>query len=949
MKYHTRYRARQIRALAAGLCLGVVLLFTGCAGLGDGHRLSPDPALITGTLDNGFSYIYLQNAEPPDRVSLHLVVDAGSFHETEDQRGLAHYLEHMVFNGSDHFKPGELVTFFQRIGMDFGGDANAHTGFYQTVYDVVLPDDSPKHLADGFLVLRDYACGALLPEAEVDRERGVILAEKRSRDTAGFRVFEQTFAAELPGHRLARRMPIGLESVIKAASAVDLRRFYDTWYRPERMTLIVVGDVPFPVIETHVKAAFSDMTARAPAQPVPDAGQFHHTGVKPIYVYEKAVGNTTVSIETLIQIPEPPDTAAELKRRLMRRMASRIIELRLEAREGKPDTPYTTAQVYGGTHLKTLQFAEISAECAPDRWADALEAIEQELRKALAFGFSETEADRVKAEYTRWLTSRVDGAETRQTRKLASDIMRSVKQGRAFLSPDQEAAMLMPFLATLTASDLHTALQALWKPDHRLVLVTGTADLGAAAVPPEQQILDVYANSGNIPVTGPEEGSDKVFPYLPEPKRSGSPAAQTRIADLDIRTAVFANGNRVDLKPTDFQKSKLSFCLELGGGRRGEPADKPGLAWLAAHVVNNSGLGTLEKADLESALAGVDMSVRFHVDDENFAWKGTCAASDFRIVLQYFYAQLKDPGFRESALRKALQSYRAWYDKQHHSVEGELELSGRLFFAGGDSRFRKPAPSVMETYTLSDITAWLMPVFETSACHLVVVGDMDPDAVIAMADTYLGPGALPDRNPFVSPAETTLAFPAGETRQVAVDTHIDKSIVSVAFPTDDFWDIERTRGLVVLAEIFSDQLRQRVREALGAAYSPYAYHRASRIFDGYGLLQATVKLNPPDAKQIASELRDIAAVLSRDGVTEEAVTLAVNPINTRLKDWVQDNRYWRDSVLSNLDRHPQQADWARTFQSSYASMTAEAISKLATTYLIPEQMAILVVAPTAQP
>ena len=231
-----------------------------------------DPALIHGVLPNGFQYFIMKNTTPKDRVSVHLNVFTGSVNETEEERGLAHFLEHMVFNGSEHFKPGELITYFQSIGMDFGGDANASTSFFHTVYDLDLPKGDREHLEDGFLVLRDYAEGALLLQSEIDSERGVILSEKRERDSVSFRAFKKQLAFELPGSIIAKRMPIGKKEVIKEADREVFKGYYDRWYRPDNMALVVVGDVDTALVAKLVQDQFASMVNRSTGKPAVEPG-----------------------------------------------------------------------------------------------------------------------------------------------------------------------------------------------------------------------------------------------------------------------------------------------------------------------------------------------------------------------------------------------------------------------------------------------------------------------------------------------------------------------------------------------------------------------------------------------------------------------------------------------------------------------------------------------------
>jgi zinc protease len=243
------------------------------AGQLSSGSLVSDPDLVTGVLPNGFRYAMMNNREPKDRVSMHLLVQVGSFHETEEQLGIAHFLEHMMFNGSKNYAPGELIKYFQLIGMQFGPDVNAHTGFQETVYDILLPEGAPESIGEGLLVLKDYAQGALLLQDEIDRERGVILSEKMSRDSADYRTYLETLGFEFPDARFASRLPIGEEEIIRTVDHESMKHFYDTWYRPERMVLVMVGEFDVPGTEILVQEAFGDMTARRAAAPEIDFGR----------------------------------------------------------------------------------------------------------------------------------------------------------------------------------------------------------------------------------------------------------------------------------------------------------------------------------------------------------------------------------------------------------------------------------------------------------------------------------------------------------------------------------------------------------------------------------------------------------------------------------------------------------------------------------------------------
>jgi zinc protease len=288
--------------------------------------LLPDPGLVYGRFPNGFRYVLLKNAEPKDRVDIHLDVLAGSLNETDQEQGLAHFLEHLLFCGSTHFKPGELVKYFQSIGMKFGADANAHTGFNETVYNILLPDGNKESLEKGLVVIKDYAEGAFLLEDEIKREMGVILAEKRTRDSASYRTYVKTLKFELPESMISRRLPIGKEEIIKNVHRGLLKGFYDAWYRPERLILVMVGDFKPEVAAGLVKEKFSMLQHRAAARIDVDTGLIEHKGTRSFYHYEKEAGSTSVSIETVHKALRRPDSFAFQKKKLIGNIADSIIQ-----------------------------------------------------------------------------------------------------------------------------------------------------------------------------------------------------------------------------------------------------------------------------------------------------------------------------------------------------------------------------------------------------------------------------------------------------------------------------------------------------------------------------------------------------------------------------------------------------------------------------------------------
>lgn len=906
--------------------------------------LKPDPDLVFGSLANGFRYVLMKNQTPRDRVSMHLMVEAGSVHETDPQQGLAHFLEHMVFNGSTHFPPGEMVKYFQRIGMEFGPDANASTGFYRTKYDILLPDGKPESIAEGLLVLGDYAEGASLLETEVERERKVILAEMRTRDSAEFRTFVKTLQFELPDDRISRRIPIGTKGSIEKADRALLKEFYDTWYRPGRMILVMVGDFDPEAALPLIRNEFSGMTPRAPDRPEPDPGEVRHRGVKPFYHYESESGATDVTLQVIRNIPPGPDSVERGKREVILDIANQIVQNRLDRMVRKPGNPFTSASAATEVYPKHVEYSYLTAQTRPEAWEKTLASLDRTLRQALEYPFTEEELSRVKKDFLAALDKAVKNAPTRQSRMLARQIAGSLEMNRVFQSPRQRRDLYAPVIETLTAETAHRAFVEAWSPDHRLVMVSGNTRLPEQGASPEGFILSAYENSLKTAASPPEIEAAAVFPYLPLPEGTARVLRRETLPDPGITRIDFDNGVRLNLKPTDFKANEVLARLDFGPGRRAEPLGRPGMARVTEDLLNESSLGALERDALERALAGTNTAVRLSISGEAFTFQAKSVTAELPLMFQLLHARLVDPGFRRAAHDLTLERLRQTHEELSQAIEGAIPLAGDRFLAGGDPRFGFAPYAALSRIPLSEIEAWVRPIMANEPLELSIVGDFDVEEAVRLAGDYFG--RLPARNPRdAAGRDDRIAFPRGETLEVPVPTRIDKGMVYVAYPTDDIWDIGKTRRLSVLSSVFSDRMREIIREKLGATYSADAFNNPSRAYPGYGVLSAVIGVAPDDAEAVVREVKDIARDIVRGGITADELKRALDPTLTGIKDLQRENSYWLNTVLAGSRQHPEQIAWSRSMPRDYAAITAPELQGLARRYLDNSAAAVIIIRP----
>lgn len=903
--------------------------------------LLPDPQAMFGHLDNGFRFVLLPNGKPKDRTSLHLVIQAGSLNERDEERGIAHFLEHMLFNGSTHFPPGELVKYFQKIGMQFGPDANAHTGFFETVYDINLPVSDRQSLREALQVLDDYAEGALLLPSEIERERGVILAEKQTRDSAAYRAYVASLNFELAGTLFPERLPIGIEEVIRSADQSVFNAFYDTWYRPDNMILVMVGDFDPGLARELVETQFATMKARAPARENPAIGQVSHERLKTFYHHEEELGSTSVTLQVLTHISNRSDNAAYQRQQIEEQLANQILRNRLERKVNQANSPITDASAGSGTFLRQTRYGYISSDCQPDDWQEALALIEQTLRQALDYGFSEDELERVKKDYRAGLDQAVAQARTRESGALARELIHAVSDDRVFRSPEQISAFAVPIIAAVTPKDLQKRLSAVWGQKPRLVLVTGNVEIVSSSRSPEDEIAAVFNASQATKVSQPISVQRAAFPYLPPPQQEGRIVGQEEHEDIGVSSIRFENDIRLNFKSSDFTADEVQFVLSFGEGRAGVPLELAALAAIVDDVMNESGLGQMNKEVLAQALAGKKTEIQFGIRDDRFAFEGRSAPEEMALMFQLLQAYIVDPAFREEAWQLALNRYRQTYLSLRQSVDGVLNLYGWRFLAGGDPRFGLPPVDAFDGLSVADVEKWISPALRHGAMELSIVGDVDRQTVVRLATRYLG--SLPERqvNDTKANNRTGPVFPVARQMDVPVMSQIKKAQLVMAFPTDDIWDISRTRRLNILAEIVSERLRLRVREKLGAAYSPGAFSWPSRTYPGYGLFIIYIPLAPEALDIVTAEVQAIVMDLRQNGVSSAELQRALEPTLTGIKDRLRENGYWLNTVLSGASQHPVQLEWCRSIITDYADIRSEDIERLAHRYLDLSKLAVI--------
>ncbi|MAB78878.1 MAG: hypothetical protein CMJ89_05925 [Planctomycetes bacterium] len=898
-----------------------------------------------GALPNGMRYAWMKNGEPKERCYVRLHVDAGSLAEKGSERGMAHFLEHMAFNGSEHFEAGTLVEWFQEHGMTFGADLNAFTSYSQTVYKLDLPRSDGKTLSESLTVLRDWADGLLLEELEVQKEKGVIDGEEAEGDSAGRRLRDRILSVQYEGSRYPSRDPIGVREVRDEFSAAAVRDFYSRWYRPENMTLAIVGDLgeldPTALIEEH----FADFAAPdRPVDPEPSLGD-----VKPeeryFSIFEPEIPSVSIFVERLRSYEDEPDSVATRSEDIDLACARRMLNLRFDELVKKADAPFLSAGVSAAGGLEIYEGETLSVSCEPEKWREGLTAAMDELRRALTFGFQQAELDEIRAGWLRSLDEAVEREPTRNSSGYVSEILRAAENRYVPTSAATDRAILEPIVEELTIEACHAALAESWKDGVFNVYSAGALDLKGDS----EALREAFAAANGRELEKGEDVTVETFAYASDPEAAGTIAAETHVEDLDVWLITFENGVRLNLKATDFKERQIIVSARLAEGLLTlEPKDYA-IGWVGSQVFDLGGLGAHTVDELRRLSAGKRIGVGFSLAEDAFSLGGQTTSEDLRMQLELLCAYLSDPGWRDDGLRMLGDRLPLIYERLAHVAAGPLVLEFLPELFQGDRRFAQlPERSAIEAVAMGDVSEWLAPHFAEGPLEVTIVGDFDLQA--AKEDAKRTLGVLPKRREVAALNERRKVDPprSGLNMQREIETEDDKSLVFMVFPIDDGIAVERRRTLLFLGQVVQDRLRIEVREELGAAYSPGASTNPSETFPGVGTLVIQSNVDPDKVETLVQACLGVVRSLHENGVTQEEVDRLTEPILSQIRDAKRQNGFWV-TALSEAQTGADALGRIRGVEAFYEELKAESLSAAAKRLLDPERASTLIVNPAEEP
>ncbi|MBI1403602.1 MAG: insulinase family protein [Porphyrobacter sp.] len=846
-----------------------------------------DPGYTFGRLDNGMRYVIRRNATPEGTAMVRMRIDSGSLAENEAERGLSHYLEHMAFNGSKGIPEGEMVKLLEREGLAFGADTNASTGFENITYMLNLPRNDAALLDTALMLMRETASELTIAPDAVDRERGVILAERRDR--AGFqqRNYEDNVAFVAPGARYGERIPIGTIAVLESATAAQIRALYERTYTPANTVLVVVGDYPVETVEAAIRARFADWTP-APAPAEPEAGPVDVTrkGLTDIHI-DPALSES-VTISRLAAWEDRPDTLANRHEALLRSLGYRIVNRRLARLARGGDAPFRGASFGSGDIFEDARITSLSVSSADGEWAKGVQAAVREVNQALTYGFTQAEIDEQLANIRTALENAVKSGETRSHGVFVSGALNLASEERVPTTPEWQLADFERSAPDMTPQAVWEALLRDAAPlEEPLIRFTGRTAPGGG----EAALRDAFAQGMALPIAAPADNGPLDFAY-DDFGTPGTILSDTTEPRLGLRMIRFANGVRLTLKHTDVREDRIAFSLLVDGGDLMNTREAP-LRVALADALALGGLGRHSQDELSSVLAGRSVSFGLGSGAEGFTAGGNTTRRDLTLQMQLLAALLTDPGYRpegEERFRKGLDNYFATLDATPARALGSA-LGGIL--SDDDPRFTLQPKEAFFALDYAQLRAAIADRLANGAIELALVGDLDEDAAIAAVAGTLG--ALPEREPEFNPREEARTRGFTATRGRRTLTHrgeADQALLRWTWPTTDDADLAETLRLDLLARVVRIELTEKLREELGQAYSPSAGASNSRIYHGYGTFDLAVSVDVEKVEAARAAVGDLVAALRDTPPSEDLLERARRPLLERYDNALKDLGGW---------------------------------------------------------
>ncbi len=900
------------------------------SGIPAGIPLPQDPELVSGQLPNGFKYHIRANNKPENRVAFRLFVHAGSVLEDDDQRGLAHFTEHMLFQGTKNFSRNQLRDYLNSIGMGFAGGLNAYTSLDETVYQLSSPTDKPEQLRTALTILSDWAHQATFPAAELESERGVIIEEWRGGQGSDARLRDQTYAVLMEGSKYAQRMPIGTFEVISTFQREQILRFYNDWYRPDMQELIVVGDINPQEMEALIVEYFG--TIPMPEQPrVAPVYQIPgHLEPKAVIATDPEASNLSMS---LIWKHEPVvvnDLGSYLEN-LLNALHQDMLAQRLNEIAEQADTPFSVAYNYKYNVTNSRSVYALSAYSSERKINEALQSLVVETERVKRHGFSQGELDRSKQRILRRLERQMTEQADQLSDRLIWRYVNQVREQTHRMSPTQEYQVASQLMPALSLELINTVAARLITDENLVVTLSGPRKEGLV-YPTEAELLATLAQARDFEI---EPYQDDVLeePLMTEIPPKGKITKESKVKGSEIKLWTLSNGIKIYSHKTNFKQDEIMLYARRPGGYSLFPPSDLFNAKYAGNIVQAAGFGSFDQTRLQKALSGTIANVNLNVSLYSETVSASTSPKDMELMFQMIYQYVHAPRKDQSSFESYISRSKAMLENKMLSPEEVFRDSVMAFFFNNHPYYTPDSIEELLNINQERVYEIFQQRFgDFSGFTFVIVGNFDEEQLKTMCETYLANLPTP-KKPVKHAYRNVHVAPAKGFREKTIYMGQDqKSTVMARIVGNHKYSNQEKLNLDALMMIANERLRERIREEHSGVYVIAAYSSFSK----HPINEYTVNLymmcSPDRYEELYNESLKVMDELKTGGITAEEAAFVRTTLQRNYEQSILSNRYWVNNLDNNLWLNEDPAFFLK-FPELYAKITPSSLQKSARKYL----------------
>ncbi len=862
-------------------------------------KLPTDPDIVKGKLANGLTYYIRPNQKPEKKVELRLMVKAGAILENDDQQGLAHFMEHMNFNGTKNFQKNDLVSYLQSIGVQFGADLNAYTGFDQTVYILPIPTDKAGNLEKGFQIIEDWAHNALLTDKDIDEERGVVLEESRLGKGANDRMLKVYFPKYASGSKYAQRLPIGKDDILKTFKYEKIRSFYKDWYRPDLQAVAITGDIDtataMKLIRQHFGGLMNPKTER------PRAYEAVTPRAKPdaMVVTDKEASNSLIQIMFPHSKQMDERTIGDYAELLKREIALQMINQRLNDLAQSANPPFPFAQVYFDNLIHGYESFSAVTTFSTDGPAKAINAMTAEMLKVKNFGFNESELERAKADMMSSIEKSFNERKTTNSKDYVEEYIRNFLDDEPIPGIENEYSYYKKFIPTITVADLNTLAKKWMASNNTFSLITAP-DKAELKLPTAEELLAMTQAGLNQKVEAKAE--EKIAStLLAKDPTPGKIVSEQKEEGLGATTYTLSNGVKVTIKPTTFKSDEILLKgLKKGGMGNYGVADKYS-AQYANDVVEAMGLGAFTPNDLEKVMAGKTATISTDLDDVTDVVNGKSTVKDFETMLQLLYLNVTGARKDEALFNAFKENSKA--QVQFLSANPQVAfvdtLTKTLYNGNPLAKTRFPKLSDFDKINLDRaLEIYNAEIGNADGYHFFITGNVTPEQAKPLIEKYMA--SLPAKNMTVASKDNGVRPITGDHRLDFKKGTEKKSLVIEMYYGEVPYSEDMALKAQAVAEVLNIKVIQELREKMGAIYG--GGFNAAMVKEPYSRYNIVLSLpcGPENVDKLITAADAEIVSLQTKGPDQKDVDKIKSQWLEKHRASIEENKYWQDKLAAIL-------------------------------------------------